>query len=168
MAEWISVYCREPILLDGDEIRRWIETADLWTWAETLYDDDELAEAAAESVLANLRVHAGTAVDVYWTESGRPLQISFSPAAAEEVSEAVSQVLGAADGPGPVLIRDHLAAVRHVINIEMAAADSMSMGAVLGEIVALELAAASDGLVWFFGKDWVSPQDRAGTLWTRS
>ncbi|APA96109.1 hypothetical protein [Nocardia seriolae] len=75
MAEWISVYCREQILLDVDEIRRWIE---------------------------------------------------------------------------------------------MSAADSTSMGAVLGEIVALELAAAGDGLVWFFGKDWVSPEDRAATVWTSS
>ncbi|GAA2461373.1 hypothetical protein ACFOS0_20140 [Nocardia seriolae] len=134
MAEWISVYCREPILLDGDEIRRRIEIADLWTWAETLYDEEELAEAAAESVLANLRIHADAA----------------------------------SAGPGPGLIRGHLAAVRHVINIEMSAADSTSMGAVLGEIVALELAAAGDGLVWFFGKDWVSPEDRAGTVWTSS
>ncbi|WP_157514145.1 hypothetical protein [Nocardia concava] len=168
MAEWISVYCQESIRLDGDEIRRWIETADLWTWAETLYDEDELAEAAAESVLTNLRVQAETTIDVYWTESGRPLQISVSPAAAEDISEVVNEALSTADGPGPALIRDHLAAVRHVINIEMSAADSMSMGAVLGEIVALEIAAVGNGLVWFFGKDWVSPEDRAGTVWNRN
>ncbi|MGV9408802.1 hypothetical protein ACWDOP_02715 [Nocardia sp. NPDC003693] len=167
MAEWISVYCRETIRLEPERIRGWIEVADLATWAETVYDDDELAAAAADSVAANLRVHPGSPLEVHWTESGHPLLISVNTIPAEEVSEILDEVIAEATGPGPERIRDHLAAVRLAINIEMSAADSRSMGAVLGEIVALELAAAGDGLVWFFDKDWVSPEDPADTVWTR-
>ncbi|WP_269814733.1 MULTISPECIES: hypothetical protein [Nocardia] len=42
------------------------------------------------------------------------------------------------------------------------------MGAVLGEILAFELAETFDGLVWFFGPEWVSPRERAEVLWIRA
>ncbi|MFE6857440.1 hypothetical protein [Nocardia sp. NPDC057668] len=166
MAEWISVYCRQPIRLDGDAIRRWIEEADLPTLAEGFYDDDESATAAADSAEVTLRVDDGEVVEVHWQESGRPLRISAGSAVTEEISEILDEVLDDAVGPGPDTIRDHLAGVRQVIHIEMSASDSLSMGAVLGEVIALELAAAGTGLVWFFGKEWVSGRDRAGTIWT--
>lgn len=58
--------------------------------------------------------------------------------------------------------------MRQVVTIEMSAEDAMSMGAVLGGIVAFELVAAGDGLVCFFGEEWVSPKDRVGAVWSRT
>jgi len=50
--------------------------------------------------------------------------------------------------------------------MQMAVADSNHLGATIGEVLAFFLAETGDGLVWFYRRDWASPDDRGAIIWT--
>ncbi|MET7771845.1 hypothetical protein [Nocardia sp. NPDC005366] len=171
MAEWISVYCESRIELDVKELRDELATADLRTLAKAVFDSDEEAARALEAATRNLRIERyGAEIEVRWKSAGRPLQIrAVSGAAAEgDIAEVLAERLPAASGPGPDRVRAQLARSQQVVYLEMAANDAKGLGAVFGEVLAFRLAAAGDGLVWLFDREWAAPDDRAVPIWSHS
>jgi len=171
MAEWISVYGRRVAELSTAAMQRELEAADLWTQAEALGLPDDEADAAVESALHHLRIELaadGGAFEVHWKPEGRPIRVKSvtGPEAREQVTEALEEFLPPATEPGPARIRDHLHQAQQVVNLEMSAEDAQHLGAALGGLLALSFAESNDGLVWFFDRDWVSPEDPAATIWT--
>lgn len=171
VAEWISVYCESRIELDVKELRDELATADLRTLAKAVFDSDEEAARALEAATRNLRIERyGAEIEVRWKSAGRPLQIrAVSGAAAEgDIAEVLAERLPAASGPGPDRVRAQLARSQQVVYLEMAANDAKGLGAVFGEVLAFRLAAAGDGLVWLFDREWAAPDDRAVPIWSHS
>ncbi|WP_067563673.1 hypothetical protein [Nocardia acidivorans] len=169
MAEWISVYCRESVELDGAEMWDWISSADLWTLAEGFFASADEVEVALEDALVNLQITAEPDICVEWKgQRGRGIRISDVTGAevVAQVGEALGESLIGAVGPGADRIRAHLAATTQVVNIEMAADDSHGLGAVFGSVIALRIAEYSQGLVWYFDTEWVDPDKPAEALWT--
>ncbi|MEV6067463.1 hypothetical protein AB0L82_12995 [Nocardia sp. NPDC052001] len=168
MAEWISVYCRESVELDGAEVWDWISSADLWTLAEGFFENDAEVEDALEHALVNLRIDADAEVSVGWKTEGRGMRVWHALGAdvVAQVGEVLGEHLIDAVGPGPDRIRAHLAETTQVVNIEMSVEDSHRLGAVFGSVIALRIAEEAEGLVWYFDQEWVDPHKPAETLWT--
>lgn len=153
MAEWISVFCRRPVVLEPARISDVLEDADL----------DDPAEARAEPA-----ADAGALLDVHYGASGRPLQISAASGreAEAQITETMAEFPIESQEAGVLLVREHLNMCVQVVNIEMEAGAAGDLCRTLGGELAYAIAADGDGLVWFFDRDWVSPSDRATTLWT--
>lgn len=171
MAEWITVYGLHPVEFNAEAMRHELDAADLWTEAETLGLADDETDAAVESALRHLRVEPareGGPIEVRWKPEGRPIQINGFTGleAQEQIAETLEEHLPPATGPGLARVRDHLRQARQVVNLEMNSEDAQHLGAVLGGLLAFSLAEAGDGLVWFFDRHWVAPDDRAVTIWT--
>ncbi|MGP3989250.1 hypothetical protein [Streptomyces sp. 3N207] len=171
MAEWISVYGLHPVGLNAEAMRRDLDTADLWTEAEMLGLSEDEVDAAAESALCHLRVDPtgeDGAIQVRWKPEGRPIQIKSltGPEAQDQIAETLAEHLPPATCPGLARVRDHVGQARQVVNLEMGIEDAQHLGAALSGLLAFSLAEASDGLVWFFDRDWAAPADRAVTIWT--
>jgi hypothetical protein len=172
MAEWISVYCRRQVRLDAEAMRRELDVADLWTLAEALDLDDDELDTAIESMIGNLRVESaddgGAQIQVHWKPEGRPIQISTVTGgqALEQIAETLEEFLPPGTDPDLVRIRWHLNQCQQVVNFEMGIDDAQHLGATIGEVLAFFVAETGDGMVWFFDRDWVSPDDRAATIWT--
>ncbi len=171
VAEWISVYCGSRIELDVKDMREELATADLKTLAEAVFDTDEEAARALESAAGQLRIERhGAEIEVHWKSAGRPLQIrAVSGTAAEgDIAEVLAQRLPAGSGPGPDRVRAQLARSRQVVYLEMGVNEAKGLGAVFGEVLAFRLAAAGDGLVWLFDRQWAAPDDRAVPIWSHA
>jgi hypothetical protein len=52
------------------------------------------------------------------------------------------------------------------VYLEMRIDDSLHLGATLAEVVAFFIAEQGDGLVWFYHRDWASPDDPSTTIFT--
>lgn len=153
MGEWISVFCRRPVDLEPARISDVLDDAGLDTPAEPR------AEPAAD---------AGALIDVHFAASGRPLQISTASGreAEAQITETMAEFPIESQEAGVLLVREHLNMCVQVINIEMEPDAVGAVGAELGGELAYAIAEDGEGLVWFFDRDWVSPSDRATTLWT--
>lgn len=168
MSEWISVYCRHPIELDADAMRREIESADLWTLAESLDLSSLNIMVGVESLRLHLRIEAvGSSINVHWKPAGRPIHVTtlLGPAAAAEAAETMSEFVADATVAGSLRVRECLRSCEQIVHFEMGGADAQHLGAPLGEVLAFSVAEAGDGLVWFFGREWASPADRGTTIW---
>lgn len=173
MAEWITVFCRRPVDLEPAGMRDVLDDADLETLAEVQLDTPgEGLEPMIADVLRNLRAEpardAGASIDVHYRAEGRPIQISTASGreAEAQITETMEEFPLEAQEPGVLLLREHLNMCVQVVNIEMDADAAGHLGAVLGGELAYAIAEDGDGLVWFFDRDWVSPADRATTLWS--
>jgi hypothetical protein len=166
----INVYCRRPTArLTADALRRELDDADLMTLAEHL-ELPEGEEAAVRAIRPHLRVEAAPGpelryAEIRWKPAGRPIQISRATEVAAELAETLEN-LPAGDTPGARRVRAHLANCQEIIHFEMGIDDSLHLGSVLGEVLAFRFAEEGDGLIWFYYRDWASPEDRGLRLWT--
>ena len=166
----INIYCRRSTAhLTADALRRELDAADLMTLAEHL-ELPEGEEAAVRAIRPHLRVEAASApelryAEVHWKPAGRPIQISRATEVAGELAETLEN-LPEADMSGARRVRAHLASCQEIVHFEMGIDDSLHLGAVLGEVLAFCFAEEGDGLIWFYHRDWASPEDRGLCLWT--
>jgi len=165
----INVYCRcADMRPDPQALLDEIKAADLMTLAEDL-NLPEGEEAAVEAIWPHLRVvRVGSGVEVHWKANGRPIQIEVvhGDKVAAYIDELIQVELPPSDEPGAHRVRMHLSETRSIVYMEMGISDSNHLGATIGEVVAFFLAEVGEGLVWFYHRDWASPDDRATTIWT--
>jgi len=144
-----------------------LRSADLMTLAECL-DLPEGEEAAVEQMWTRFRVEpAGGPIDgleIHWHERQRPIQVRCGPPLDGELEETLEE-LPPSDLPGAARVREHLAGTREVVELEMGVDGSLHLAATISEVLAFYLAQRGDGIVWFYHRDFASPEDRAATLW---
>lgn len=169
----VNVYCTRSVAhLTPAMFRAELDEADLMTLAEAL-DLPEGEEEAVEAMLPHLRVEGDpdrfAPVEVYWKPGdGRPIQIARTTDVAGEIAETLEN-LPASRSNGARRVRDHLARTIEIVHVELGIDDSLHLGATLSEVLAFFIAEQGDGLVWFYHRDWASPDDRGANLWvTRS
>lgn len=167
MSAWIDVYCHAAdVRLDVDAMLHELERADLMTLAEHL-DLPEGEEAAVEEMWRYLRlVRVEDTVNVCWRHGGRPMQLRVvrGADAAAHVT-ALKDQLPPSDDAGARRVLAHLSRTTSIVNIDMALDDANHLGATVGEVLAFFIAELGDGLIYFYGRDWASPTDRASSLW---
>jgi hypothetical protein len=153
-------------------LRAELDLADLYTLAECL-DLPDGEEAAVDAMRPFLRVEGDpdpefVYAEVHWKKEGRPIQIervADPKRVREEVDETIENWLTSQE-PGPRRVAEHLRSVCEVVDLEMGIGDSLHLGATLAEVIAFRIAEEGDGLVWFYHRDWASPDDRGVTLFT--
>jgi hypothetical protein len=167
----INVYCRcADFRIAPQAMLDEIKAADLITLAEDL-NLPEGEEAAVEAIWPHLRVvPVGSGVEVHWKPNGRPIQIDVvhGEEVAAHIDELIEEELPSSDEQGAHRVQVHLRETQSIIYMEMGISDSNHLGATIGEVVAFFLAEIGDGLIWFYHRDWASPDDRATTIWTPS
>jgi hypothetical protein len=139
------------------------------TLAETL----ELPEGEEEAVHEMWRHYEleassgaeGGGAEIRWHAKQRPIQISWGAPLDGEIDETLEN-LPESDSAGAERVRQHLAATREVVSFEMGIDGSSHLAATISEVLAFFFAEQGDGLVWFYYRDFASPDDRAATLWT--
>jgi len=165
----IYVYCRRAdVCLDPEAMLEAIKIADLMTLAEDL-NLPEGEEAAVRAIWPHLRVvRAGGMVEVYWKPDGRPIQVEVvhGDQAATYIDALLVEELPPSDEPGAHRVRAHLRETQAIVFMQMGVADSHHLGATIGEVLAFFFAETAGGLVWFYHRDWASPDDRATNIWT--
>ena len=172
MGHWFIVYCRRQVRLDAEAMRCELDVADLWTVAEALDLADAEMDTAIESISGCLRLESaddsGESVDVHWKPAGRPIQISSvtGKQALQDIAETLEEVLPSASDLALAQVRDHVSQCQQVVYFEMGIKDFENLGAAIAWVLAFLVAEAGDGLVLYHHKDWISPGDRAVTIWT--
>ena len=168
----VFVYCKRSVgdvtaQMLADEIRQ----ADLMTLAEVL-DLPEGETAAVREMRKHFRIEpAGGTVkklDIHWHESQPPIQIECGPPLDGEIQETLDESLPKSDLPGAARVRAHLAATTELVHFRLGVPGSMHLAATITEVVAFYLAERGDGIIWFYHRDFASPDDRAATLWQTS
>ena len=172
----VIVYCKKPVPhLTAARFREEIELADLMTLAECL-ELPEGEEAAVKAMKAALRLEGEARdadsgfsyVEVHWKREGRPIQIErlTGSETRAELDETIQEPPVARDTPGAMRVLDHLAASREIVHLELGTPDSLHLGATLSEVLAFHIAEEGDGLVWFYRRDFASPDDRGANILT--
>jgi hypothetical protein len=173
----VNVYCAKSVAhVTLEMMREELAVADLMTLAEVL-ELPEGEEAAVRKMEPHLRIEGGRDrhgnmspeleyAEVYWKpQPSRPIQIERVEDVREEIAETLEN-LPESDSAGARRVREHLARVVEVVYFEMGIDDSMHLAATLSEVLAFMIAEQGDGLVWFYRRDWASPEDRGENLWT--
>jgi hypothetical protein len=108
-----------------------------------------------------------TYAEVHWKKEGRPIQIErvTGDRVATDVEETIENSLTSED-PGARRVVEHLRGVTEIVYLEMGINDSLHLGATLAEALAFFIAAQGNGLVWFYHRDWASPNDRGASIFT--
>ncbi len=144
-----------------------LKQADLMTLAESL-DLPEGEVSAVKAMWTQYRLEAhGTSIDgvqIHWHATQRPIQIRSGPPLAGEIEETLEH-LPDSNEAGAARVRAHIRAARHVVEFEMGIDGSQHLAATIGEVLAFFLAEAGDGIVWFYSREFASPEDRGATLW---
>jgi hypothetical protein len=81
-----------------------------------------------------------------------------------EIDETLEN-LPPSKAPGAARVRAHLAATREIVELQMGHDGSLHLAATISETLAYHLAARGEGIVWFYHRDFASPDDRGATLW---
>jgi len=152
VGDWISVFCRRAVRLDPPLLRAALDDADLYVLAEALELDDD-QDDRVDALLDHLRVEAGpVGIDVHWWPDRRPIQVGAHTGAAadERVAETLEEQDDLPDGIG-----DHLADCVQVVDIELVLDPVGDLNETVAEVLAFAVAAAGDGLVWFYDQEWV-------------
>ena len=171
----VTVYCKKPVAhLTAERLLEELKLADLYTLAECL-NLPEGEEAAVRAMKPFLRVEGETRdaanefsyVEVHWKKEGRPIQIDrvVGKGARAHIDEAIEE-LAAYDSPGGERVRAHLTASTEIVYLELGIPDSLHLGATLSEVLAFYIAEEGDGLVWFYHRDFASPDNRGANILT--
>ena len=164
----VLVYCRRSVAeTPASALVSELQGADLMTLAECL-DLPGGEEAAVDEMWKRFRVEPaeGTidGLEIHWHEQQRPIQIECGPPLDGEIEETLDN-LPPSDLPGAARVREHLAATREVVSLEMGIDGSLHLAATISEVLAFYLAERGDGIIWFYHREFASPEDRAATLW---
>lgn len=164
----VLVFCKRSVAdVTAEMLVNELRGADLMTLAEDL-NLPEGEEAAVDEMWTHLRIEpAGGTVkglEIHWHERQRPIQIECGPPLPGEIDETLEN-LPDSDSPGAARVRAHLAATCEIVAMEMGLDGSNHLAATISEVLAFKLAEQGDGIVWFYYRDFASPEDWATTLW---
>jgi hypothetical protein len=164
----VLVYCKTSVAeVTADMLVNELRDADLITLAESL-DLPEGEDAAVQKMRDQLRFEpaGGTihGLEIHWHEHQRPIQVECGPPLPGEIEEML-EGLPDSDLPNAMGVRAHLATTTEVVALEMGIDGSNHLAATISEVVAFYLAERGDGIVWFYHREFASPQDRGATLW---
>lgn len=165
----VLVYCKSSVLhVTREMLDRELRDADLTTLVETL-ELPEGEEEAVEEMWKHYELEAsstaeGGGAEIRWHARQRPIQISWRAPLDGEIEETLED-LPDSDSPGAERVRRHLAATREVVSFEMGIDGSNHLAATISEVLSFFFAEQGDGLVWFYHRDFASPDDRGETLW---
>jgi len=165
----VLVYCRESVAdVSAEMLVYELRRADLDTLAEAL-DLPEGEDAAVEEMWTRFRVEPATGpingLEIHWHERQRPIQVSCGPPLDGEIEETLEDLPSSSDDPGAARVREHLAGTREIVEFEMGIDGSHHLAATISEVLAFFLAERGDGIVWFYHREFASPEDRGATLW---
>jgi hypothetical protein len=164
----VLVYCKKSVAdVTAEMLVYELRGADLMTLAESL-DIPEGEEAAVEKMWAHLHIEpdggALNGLEIHWHDHQRPIQIECRPALPGEIEETLDD-LPDSDLPGAVRVRAHLEATEEIVALEMGLDGSHHLAATISEVVAFYLAVRGDGIVWFYHREFASPENRGVSLW---
>jgi hypothetical protein len=165
----VLVYCKKSVAdVTAAMLVEELRLADLMTLAEIL-DLPGGETAAVREMWTHFRIEPAdgrldSLVEIHWHESQRPIQIRCEPTVEGEIDETLEN-LPPSDRPGAARVRAHLAATREIVELQMGVDGSLHLAATISEVLAFYLAERGDGIVWFYHRDFASPDDRATTLW---
>ena len=168
MSARVLVFCKKSVAdVSADMLVYELRDADLMTLAESL-DIPEGEEAAVEEMWNHLRFEpAGGTIDgleIHWHAHQRPIQVECGPPLPGEIQETL-EGLPDSDLPGAARVRAHLAGTRQIVAMEMGIDGSHHLAATISEVLGFYLAERGDGIVWFYHREFASPEDRGATLW---
>ena len=164
----VLIYCKKSVAdVTADMLADELHEVDLVTLAEAL-DLPEGEEAAVEKMWSHLRIEpVGSTIhglEIHWHEHQRPIQLECGPPLPGEMAETLEE-LPDSDLPEAIGVREHLAATTQIVALEMGIDGSHHLAATISEVVAFYLAERGDGIVWFYHREFASPEDRGATLW---
>lgn len=168
MPAHVLVYCRRAVdHLTPEMLTAELKDADLMTLAEC-HHLPEGEEEAVHEMWRHYRLEAqGPSIDgveLHWHAKQRPIQLSAGPPLPGELEETLEN-LPDDEGEGPARVREHLKQTRQVVDFEMGIDGSHHLAATISEVLAFFVAEKGDGLVWFFHREFASPDDRGANLW---
>lgn len=167
----VLVFCTQPVpRTTAAELEAALHGADLLTLAEC-HDLPEGEYAAVDELWRHFRIDTPDASDVLaadiaWHAEQRPVQLSIGPPIPGELQETLDEWLTHAETPAVKRVRDHVSRTVTIVSFEMGIPGSNHLAATITEVLAFHFAERADGLVWFYHRDFVSPDDRGATLLT--
>lgn len=162
----VLVFCKQAVApFDAEAMRSELDDADLYTLAE-VHDLPGGEEAAVDAMWEVLKIEAtARTAEIHWHREQRPIQISHDTDVAAEVAETLEN-LPKSRTRNAKRVRDHLAKTVSIVAFEMGIIGSNDLAATISEVLAFWFAERADGLVWFYHREFASPDDRGETLWT--
>lgn len=168
MPERILVFCRKSVsTLRPAELERELREHDLETLAEVL-ELPEGEDAAVAKMWSLFRMELASAddidgVEIHWSDTQRPIQISRGPPLDGELVETLGAI-GDGDSAEHACTREHVSNTVEIIAFEMSIHGSHHLAATISEALAFFVAERGDGLVWFYRREFASPDDRGTPL----
>lgn len=158
----VLVYCKKPIgKISAAQLEQELRNADLMTLAE-VHDLPEGEEAAVEEMWRCFRLDLSAAsAEIHWHKKQRPIQIGWGPPLAGEMEETLGEL---PTTEAAQRVRARLEQTTHVVSFEMGIDGSHHLAATISEVLAFFFAERSDGIVWFYFREFASPDDRGATL----
>lgn len=161
----VLVFCNKPVKPFTEKaMRAALDDADLYTLAEAL-ELPEGEEAAVDAMYEVLKIEATPAfAEIFWHREQRQIQIVHDTDVAGEVAETLEN-LPTSRSRGAKRVREHLAKTGAIVAFELGISGSLHVAATITEVLAFSFAEEADGLVWFYHREFASPDDRGKTLW---
>ncbi len=160
------MYCKKSVAhVTKEMLERELQQVDLMTLAEAL-DLPEGEEEAVDTMWEHFRLDMPSpgGAEIHWHEKQRPIQVAWGPPLDGEIAETLEN-LPESKSKGAARVRKHLQQTREVVSFEMGIDGSMHLAATISEVLAFYFAAQGDGLVWFYHREFASPDDRGETVW---
>jgi hypothetical protein len=164
----VLVFCKRSVAhLTAESLLHELKAADLMSLAESL-ELPEGEEAAVEEMWQRLRIEGGEhglgSIEIHWHGTQRPIQVGCEPPLHGEIDETLED-LPEDDTQAARRVREHLRATLEVVDFEMGIDGSHHLAATITEVLAFYLAREGDGLVWFYHREFASPDDPGEALW---
>lgn len=170
MSARVLVFCKEPVArVTAAMLHAELRDADLMTLAE-VHELPEGEVAAVGEMWKRFHLDgSGGSFEITWHATQRPIQLEVGPPLDGELEETLGALPPATSSPAARRVRDHVAASQTVVSFELGVEGSFHLAGTLTEVLAFFLAELADGLVWFYFREWASPDARGEVLlWTEA